>query len=134
TIASRILNFFLTPIYTTVYAPLVYGIFTKLYAWASIFNAVMAFGMETTFFRYLNKKEGQKEIVYSTTFFVVAFITFLFVSTAFVFIDPLAAWIQDGKQTSLEDYTTYIRYFILILAVDALSVIPFARVRAEGRP
>jgi O-antigen/teichoic acid export membrane protein len=134
TIASRILNFFLTPIYTTVYPPLVYGIFTKLYAWASIFNAIMAFGMETTFFRYLNKKEGQKETVYSTTFFVIAFITFLFLTTAFIFINPVAAWIQEGKQTSLEDYTTYIKYFILILAVDALSVIPFARVRAEGRP
>ena len=134
TIASRILNFFLTPIYTTVYPPLVYGIFTKLYAWASIFNAIMAFGMETTFFRYLNKKEGQKETVYSTTFFVIAFITILFLTTAFIFINPIAAWIQEGKQTSLEDYTTYIKYFILILAVDALSVIPFARVRAEGRP
>ncbi len=134
TIASRILNFFLTPIYTTVYPPLVYGIFTKLYAWASIFNAIMAFGMETTFFRYLNKKEGQKEVVYSNTFFVVAFITLLFVSTTFIFIHPIAAWIQEGKQTSIEDYTTYIRYFILILAVDALSVIPFARVRAEGKP
>lgn len=134
TIASRILNFFLTPIYTTVYSPLVYGVFTKLYAWASIFNAIMAFGMETTFFRYLNKKEGQKETVYSTTFFVIAFITLLFLSTAYIFINPIAAWIQEGKQTSLEDYTTYIKYFILILAVDALSVIPFARVRAEGRP
>jgi len=134
TIASRILNFFLTPIYTTVYPPLVYGIFTKLYAWASIFNAIMAFGMETTFFRYLNKKEGQKETVYSTTFFVIAFITLLFLTTAYLFIHPVAAWIQEGKQTSLEDYTTYIKYFILILAVDALSVIPFARVRAEGRP
>lgn len=134
TIASRILNFFLTPIYTTVYPPLVYGIFTKLYAWASIFNAIMAFGMETTFFRYLNKKESQKETVYSTTFFVVAFITLLFVTTTYVFIDPIAAWIQEGKQTSIADYTAYIKYFIVILGVDALSVIPFARVRAEGRP
>src|SRR5690606_29791575 len=116
------------------YQPLVYGIFTKLYAWASIFNAIMAFGMETTFFRYLNKKDGQKELVYSTTFFVIAFITFLFVLSAYIFINPIAAWIQEGTQTSLEDYTTYVKYFVFILAIDALSVIPFARVRAEGRP
>ncbi|RRN76944.1 polysaccharide biosynthesis protein, partial [Pseudoxanthomonas sp. SGD-10] len=36
TIASRILNFFLTPVYTTVYAPKAYGVFTTMYAWASV--------------------------------------------------------------------------------------------------
>ncbi|RRN76563.1 polysaccharide biosynthesis protein [Pseudoxanthomonas sp. SGD-10] len=40
---------------------------------------------------------------------------------------------QEGKSASFEDYTSYIKYFVFILALDALSVIPFARVRAEGR-
>ena len=133
TIASRILNFFLTPIYTTVYAPRAYGVFTTMYAWASVLNAVMAFGMETTFFRFMNKKED-KERVYNNTFFVVAFIALLFVLTAFLFIRPIATWMQEGKAAPLQDYVAYVRYFILILAFDALCVIPFAKIRAEGRP
>lgn len=32
------------------------------------------------------------------------------------------------------DYARYIKYFIYILVADALAVIPFARLRAEGRP
>lgn len=133
TIASRILNFFLTPIYTTVYGPRSYGVFTTMYAWASVLNAIMAFGMETTFFRYINKKED-KEKVYSNTFFVIAFLAALFLVSTLVFLKPIAAWMQEGKETSLSDYKKYISYFALILSFDALSVIPFARIRAEGRP
>jgi len=133
TIASRILNFFLTPIYTTVYAPKAYGVFTTMYAWASVLNAIMAFGMETTFFRFINKKED-KERVYNNTFFVIAFIALIFVGTAFLFIRPIAEWMQSGKATSLQDYISFIQYFIVILAFDALCVIPFARIRAEGKP
>jgi O-antigen/teichoic acid export membrane protein len=134
TVASRILNFFLTPIYTRVYAPKVYGIFTEMYSYASILNALLSFGMETTFFRYLNKKEGQKDIIYSNTFMVVAFISLLFLATSLLFLNPIAIWIQDGRSASLAEYTTYIKYFIFILVIDALSVVPFAKVRAEGKP
>jgi O-antigen/teichoic acid export membrane protein len=134
TVASRVLNFFLTPIYTKVYATKVYGIFTYLYSYASILNAFLAFGMETTFFRYLNKKEGEKDAIYNNTFMVVVFISAIFITSSLIFIHPIARWIQDGKETSLADYTIYIKFFIFILVVDALSVVPFAKVRAEGRP
>lgn len=134
TVASRVLNFFLTPIYTRVYPPKVYGIFTELYSYASILNALLSFGMETTFFRYLHKKEGQKDVIYSNTFMVVAFTSLLFLVTSLVFIHPIAAWMQAERVTSIADYTTYIRYFIFILVLDALSVVPFAKVRAEGKP
>jgi O-antigen/teichoic acid export membrane protein len=134
TIASRTLNFFLTPIYTKVYAPAVYGIFTTLYAWASILNAIMAFGMETTYFRYLNKENADKKKVYNSTFFVVASLAFLFLFTTLIFINPIAAWMQEGALSSLADYKTYIQLFAFILFFDALCVIPFAKIRAEGRP
>ncbi len=134
TIASRILNFFLTPIYTKVYPVKVYGIFTEMYSYASILNAVLSFGMETTFFRYLNKREGQKEVIYSNTFMMVAFISALFLFSAFLFINPIAAWLKDATTTPLADYVLYIKLFSAILVTDALSVVPFARLRADGKP
>lgn len=134
TIASRILNFFLTPIYTKVYPVKVYGIFTEMYSYASILNAVLSFGMETTFFRYLNKKEGQKEVVYSNTFMMVAFTSAVFLFSVFLFVDPIAAWLKSTTTTPLADYILYVKFFSLILVVDALSVVPFARLRADGRP
>ncbi|RZK86983.1 MAG: polysaccharide biosynthesis protein, partial [Pedobacter sp.] len=71
TIVSRMLNFVLTPIFTRTYAAAVYGVFTKMYSWASIINAILAFGMETTYFRYLNKFEDRKQQVYNNSFLVI---------------------------------------------------------------
>lgn len=134
TIATRILNFFLTPIYTRVFPAAAFGIITKIYAWISILNAVLAFGMETTFFRYLNKSEHKKEAVYSNTFWVILLLSVVFLTFTHLFIQPIASSMQEGLTTPLADYISYIRYFIYILVFDALCVIPFAKLRAEGRP
>lgn len=134
TIASRILNFFLTPIYTKVYPLKVYGIFTEMYSYASILNALLSFGMETTFFRYLNKREGQKETIYSNTFLMIAFISAVFLLTILIFVNPIAVWLKDATTTPLADYVLYVKFFSLMLVIDALSVVPFARLRADGKP
>jgi O-antigen/teichoic acid export membrane protein len=134
TIASRILNFFLTPIYTKVYPLKVYGIFTEMYSYASILNALLSFGMETTFFRYLNKKEGQKETIYSNTFLMIAFISAVFLFTILAFVNPIAVWLKDATNTPLVDYVLYVKFFSFMLVIDALSVVPFARLRADGKP
>lgn len=133
TVISRFLNFILTPIYTNLYAPKVYGIFTYMYSWASMLNAILAFGMETTFFRYLNKHEDDKQKVYNNTFFTVALISGLFLLFSALFAENISVWMQDSAAYD-PDYVTYIRYFIYILVADALAVIPFAKVRAEGKP
>lgn len=134
TIASRILNFFLTPVYTKVYPVKVYGIFTEMYSYASILNAMLSFGMETTFFRYLSKKQDQKEVVYSNTFMLIAFISTLFLFSAFLFVNHIAVWLKGATTTPLTDYVFYVKLFSLILVTDALSVVPFARLRADGKP
>ena len=134
TVFSRVLNFFLTKLYISVYPAKVYGVFTTLYAWASMLNAILAFGMETTFFRYLNKFEGKKDKVYSNTFLIIAAISLVFLTFTTLFLDGIASWLQEGKTANMHDYVLFVRYFIYILVVDALAVIPFAKVRANGRP
>ncbi|MEJ6982522.1 oligosaccharide flippase family protein [Pedobacter sp. P351] len=134
TVFSRILGFLLTPIYVSAYPAKIYGVFTVMFTWASLFNAVLALGMETTFFRYLNKNENDKQKVYNNAFIVIASVSIVFLSVALLFAHSIAEWMQDDATTKVEDYASYIRYFIFILVVDGLSVIPFARVRADGKP
>ncbi|PST84678.1 polysaccharide biosynthesis protein [Pedobacter yulinensis] len=134
TVFSRVLNFFLTPVYTSVYPTSVYGIFTNMYSWAALINAVLSFGMETTFFRYLNKYEDRKQDVYNNAFLTVAFLGFLFFCTGMVFSGSIASGLADGGTVASADYRQYIHYFLCILLVDALCVIPFAKLRADGRP
>jgi len=132
TVFSRLFNFILTPIYTRVYPAGVYGIFTNMYANASIINAVLAFGMESTYFRYLNKHEDRKQEVYNNSFLCIAFISTLFLITGFVFSNTLAAYLA-SKPEELSDYRHYVAFFLWILYIDAICVIPFARLRADGK-
>lgn len=134
TVVSRVLNFFLTPVYVRVYPAKAYGIFTTMYSWASMLNAILAFGMETTFFRYLQKYEKNKDQVYQNTFFSIAALAGTFGLFALLFVEDIAAWMQRGSGLINPDYGSYVKYFIFILVLDALAVIPFAKVRADGRP
>ena len=134
TIVARLLNFILTPIYVSVYPAAVYGIFTTLFSYASMINALLAFGMETTFFRFLSKHEDRKAEVYSNSFIVVAVLAITFLIFTVLFSDSIAHYLHNGKIAGIDDYVRFVKYFIYILVADALSVVPFAKVRADGRP
>jgi O-antigen/teichoic acid export membrane protein len=134
TIAGRVLSFFLTPVYTHAYATAVYGILTTMFSYASMLNAVMAFGMETTFFRYLNKYPNDKQKVYNNAFTTVFFITIVFLLLTLPFIGHIANFIRVGQEQSGSDFERFTIYFIAILVIDAWCVIPFAKLRGENRP
>lgn len=133
TVFSRLFNFILTPIYTRVFPSGIYGIFTNMYANASIINAVLAFGMESTFFRYLNKHEDKKQAVYNNSFLTILFIATLFLISGLVFDKQIASYFA-ANAAEQSDYVWYVRFFVWILFVDAICVIPFAKIRADEKP
>lgn len=133
TVLSRLLNFILTPIYTRVYPAGVYGIFTNMYANASIINAILAFGMESTFFRYLNKHEDKKQEVYNNSFLCIAFVATLFLITGLTFNTQIAKYFA-ANASEVADYKWYVNFFVWLLFIDAICVIPFAKIRADERP
>lgn len=136
TILARLLNFVLTPIFVSRFPTAVYGVFTNLYSWAALLNTLLAFGMETTYFRFLQRHEGDKKQVYSNGFIVTLFTSILFLGTVFLFLDPiasgLAGWLGNGADFA--DFKFYVSLFALFLVADALAVIPFAKIRAEEKP
>lgn len=132
TVLSRLFNFILTPIYTKVYAKEVYGVFTNMYANASLINAVLAFGMESTYFRYLNKHQDKKQQVYNNSFLCIAFIAALFLITGLVFSAPIASYLS-ANAAEVSDYRYYVGFFVWILFIDAICVIPFAKLRADDK-
>ncbi len=131
TIVARLINFVLTPIFVRQFPAAIYGIFTQLYSWAAMGSAVLAFGMETTFFRYLEKYADDRQKVLNNTFSVTFLLSLLFVATVFLFSPSIATWLNDGAFSA--DYNRYVRFFAIILAADAIAIIPFALLRAEGR-
>ena len=59
-ILGRFLNYLLVPLYTIKMAVASggYGVVTNIYAYTALLLVILTFGMETTFFRYVNK-EGE---------------------------------------------------------------------------
>lgn len=136
TIVARLLYFIMTPLYVSKYTPASYGVFTSMYSWASMINTLLAFGMETTYFRYLQKvDERDRPKVFNNSFIVISFLALFFLITASVFSNNIGAWLSDGGSAEETlNFQRYVQYFALILTFDALCVVPFARLRVEGRP
>jgi O-antigen/teichoic acid export membrane protein len=134
TIISRMIAFALTPFYSRALPVGGNGIFTAMYGYASIINAVLAFGMETTFFRYLQKREDNKQLVYNNAFGAVIAISIVFLLFSLLFLNSIVNFLQAGDLKDHADYTFYVKCFLVILVADAFCVIPFAKIRADGRP
>lgn len=134
TIIQRLLSSLLTPLYTYAYNPKVYSIFSTMFSYAAVFQAILSFGMETTFFRYLNKFNDRKAQVYNNSFWVVFMVSVFFLLFTIPFTHAIAVFIKIGQNTSQHEFELYIRYFIVILVLDAWCAIPFAKLRADGRP
>ena len=80
-IVGKFLNWMLVPMYTRVLAnESDFGIVTNLYAWTALLMVILTYGMETGFFRFINKQEIKFPMrVYATTLFSLAFTSVLFV-------------------------------------------------------
>jgi O-antigen/teichoic acid export membrane protein len=125
-ILGRVIGYLLIPLYTRVFIPEEYGVANEMYAYCSILLILLTYGMETTFFRF-SESESDRERVYSTSLISILVTTLLFLILAFGFSGPLAELIRHP------DHMEYIIWFALIVSMDALTAIPFARLRAAGK-
>lgn len=125
TVLPRVLSFLLVPLYTSVMNPETYGEISVIFSWFAIFNVVLAYGMETAFFRFFNK-HANKEHVISTSLLSLLLSSVIFFVAALMFKETFASLI-DVKES-------LIIYIILILVLDALAIVPFAWLRAKERP
>ncbi|PKA82888.1 O-antigen/teichoic acid export membrane protein [Ulvibacter sp. MAR_2010_11] len=126
TVLPRALAIFLVPLYVTVLGKEQYGIYASLMAFLILGNVVLSYGMETAFFRFINKDKSKKAIVQSTALTSLTISTLLFLGLCLLVREPMA--------TFLEFKTEYVTYGLLILALDALVVLPFVWFRANERP
>jgi O-antigen/teichoic acid export membrane protein len=128
TIVARFLNYLLTPFLTYNLAEKSdFGKIGLIYSLIPIFNVIFTYGFETAYFRFASNKENNKNI-YSTAALSLFISTVLFTLVLFANKHLL------GQSIGLEEFPTIISLMILIIAVDTLSAIPFAKLRQDGRP
>ena len=126
TIIGRLLNYFLVPLYTRVFLTEEYGVVTELYAYIAFLMVILTYGMETAFFRFSNK-ENKSEDVYNTSLISLMFSSVFFILLTWLFADSIANALGYNSNSS------YFVWFAWILGLDALSSIPFAKLRQENK-
>ncbi|MEN9299520.1 MAG: hypothetical protein RLZZ429_1833 [Bacteroidota bacterium] len=126
TIASRFLGYALSLLLFWLYEPASTASITQVYAVIPFLNILFTYGLETSYFRFV--QDHDKNTVFNTLMSSISISTILLTIIVLLNTQILAAAID------FADHPEYIRWMAWILFFDTLSVIPFAKLRQEGRP
>ena len=124
-VVGRLLNYLLVPLYTRYFLPAEYGVVTELYAYVAFLVVLLTYGMETAFFRFSKKEETTK--VYSTTLISLLISSVVFVGLIFLNSSAISEWL------GYANHPEYIQFFALIIGMDAVASISFAKLREQDK-
>lgn len=128
-IVARLLNYLLTPLHTAknVFTTEQYGIITEMYSYVAFLIIFLTYGMETAFFRFINKDPERKDLVFATAVKSLFLTSTIFITLAMLFRIPI------GEFLRYPQHTEYVVWFAIIVGLDALSTMPMARLRADDK-
>lgn len=128
-IVGRFLNYLLVPLYTHVISAASggYGVVTNLYAYTALLLVVLTFGMETTFFRFMNDEREDHDTVFSMAFGVIALLTAIFLALMFGFSSSISSAL------GYADNPEYLQLMASVVALDALQALPFCHLRYQRK-
>ena len=124
-VIGRLLNYLLVPLYTRYFLPAEYGVVTELYAYVAFLVVLLTYGMETAFFRFSKREETTK--VYSTTLISLLISSVVFVGLIFLNSSAISQWM------GYANHPEYIQFFALIIGMDAVASISFAKLREQDK-
>lgn len=125
TILGRTLNYLLVPLYVYVFKdPSDYGVVSQLYAFVAFLMVLLTFGMETSYFRFIQDHEDRQQV------FRNSFLTVIILNVLFFF--GMCFFNQGVADVLLfSDHPGYILMMCAIVVIDASSSLPMAKLRAE---
>lgn len=127
TIASRFLGYLMNLSLPLFFAePATTADLTQLYALIPFLNILFTYGLETAYFRFAQQTDNHR--LYNTL------TTSLFFSTTLLSILLWLSTTQLASALGMSAHPEYIQWMILILVLDTLSALAFAKLRLENRP
>ena len=136
TIVVRFLNYLLTPYYTRIFDQGEYGIVTDIYALIPFALVLLSMGMESSYFRFTTRAEEEggdvargKRKVFATTWGVTSLNAVIF----FLVVWLLNAPISRAMGAAYVLHPEYVTIVAAIVMVDVWTMIPFSRLREQGR-
>jgi O-antigen/teichoic acid export membrane protein len=125
-ILGRVLNFGLTPFYTKVFQPGVYGVIGNLMSYVAFIQVFLTFGMETAFFRF-TKDANKSPEAYNHAFLTVGTLSSAFLILGVAGYKVIANWIGYGDQPNL------VLMVVIIIFMDVMAALPMSRLRYEEK-
>ncbi|GAB4026307.1 oligosaccharide flippase family protein [Spirosoma koreense] len=132
TILGRLLNYALLPIQTYAFVrPAAMASNVEFYSWIGVLLVVYTLGLETAFFRFMARSKGEsaeeKSRIFSQSLSIVVVISVLSTILLFSLATPITQWLNYPGQER------FVQWSALLVAIDAIVAIPFARLRVENR-
>jgi O-antigen/teichoic acid export membrane protein len=125
TILGRSLNFFLVFIHTKAFMPDELGVNISLYSYVAVASIIYVYGMETAFFRFATRADNQQ--YFNITLSAIVVSSLIFSGVLIAFSSPIISYLGfPGKES-------FLIWLAVIMATDAISAIPFARLRLEKK-
>ena len=100
-----------------------FGTLSLVFSYIILFNVILSYGLETSFFRFYNTEKNKKDVLNTATISIIIS-SLIFASVFSIF------------KLNISDFTginvSYLSIIVWILVADALAVIPFAYLRLKG--
>jgi len=100
-----------------------FGTLSLVFSYIILFNVILSYGLETSFFRFYNTEKNKKDVLNTATISIIIS-SLIFASVFNIF------------KLNISDFTginvSYLSIIVWILVADALAVIPFAYLRLKG--
>lgn len=125
TVFPKIIGYLLVAFHTSVMTNVAYGEYSIVFSIVMFCNVVLAFGMETAFFRFYNSQDDKRTVVNNSLLYLIG--------TSLVFL-TLGLLTKNFWADYLAISPEVVKYVLWILVLDALVIIPFSKLRAEQRP
>jgi O-antigen/teichoic acid export membrane protein len=126
-VLPRVINFLLVRVHTDALPAESYALNSDFYIWTALFAVLLTFGLETAFFRFYNA-EKNKDAIVSTSFITSLGTVLLFTVLIALFFDFFQHFFD------FDNNPLRLKLFVGILALDTISMIPFAYLRVTNRP
>ena len=103
-----------------------YAAYLDLYAYTAVIIVLFSYRMDTALFRF-GKRSTDLPQVYGTALFPIFLSSAALLGLGFMYAQELATWL------TYPDKPQYVQWFSAIIAFDIINLIPFAKLRIEGR-
>ncbi|WP_317168455.1 lipopolysaccharide biosynthesis protein [Blattabacterium cuenoti] len=122
------MNYVFLKFFTVFFKKEEFSLYTDMYALSFIVIGFLSFGLENTYFRFLYKKNYNKEIVFSTGVIIQLLISSFFLVISINLIKYLS------YVAGYHHHSEYFFMFFFIIFFDTICVLPMAWLRANDKP